>query len=407
MGKEAKIGLAMILVLLVVFSVVLFKRLNSMPKGPAGEVADAKAKKESPPKPEPRKSPPKGPSLSATAPKIVSARSGSDELSRGPKVSGLDDWSVVSDDKGAKKKASRNESGPPSPFPMLVGPTPQGADPGGAVSQTAPADMAAVGGYAPHKQHAPGLGQSGEPRVPQLAQRAGPFATNTLLNSVRNTDPRSPRDPYTAQDPRNPLRDEMDSRQHDHMGRYQNGGSYRTPGYNGAPRSTYRPAADPLVGRIGNPSYSQAVPDSALKLLGQVAAYCGAPPRGDAARPLSTLPPTYAVGKAEAFRNQLAQVSPELYDMLDENWGAYLGLPGEVFTGAGHPPLETLRRCLANFDTVAQEPRYRALDGQPQFQSTYGLLKHYVAALSQPAVPLNLPPPPVQTGSTTSRPSRF
>ena len=174
-----------------------------------------------------------------------------------------------------------------------------------------------------------------------------------------------------------------------------------------AANAAYYGSPDPLVGRIGNPSYSQAVPDSALKLLGQVAAYCGAPPRGDAARPLSTLPPTYAVGKAEAFRNQLAQVSPELYDMLDENWGAYLGLPGEVFTGAGHPPLETLRRCLANFDTVAQEPRYRALDGQPQFQSTYGLLKHYVAALSQPAVPLNLPPPPVQTGSTTSRPSRF
>jgi hypothetical protein len=96
-----------------------------------------------------------------------------------------------------------------------------------------------------------------------------------------------------------------------------------------------------------------------------------------------------------------------MYQMLDENWGTYLALPGEVYSGTGHPSVDVLRRSLAHFDSVDKDPRYRALAGRPEFQSTLGLLKRYVASLSQAGSPLNLPPPPVQTGSAAAPQSRF
>ena len=137
------------------------------------------------------------------------------------------------------------------------------------------------------------------------------------------------------------------------------------------------------------------VPQSALQLVGQVTEYCGA------GQPLSTelaqqprLAQQYAVGEPEMVRNQLAQIAPELYELLEPQWATYLALPPQVFTGRGHPPVDALQRCLDRFDVVARDAKYRTLAQHPEFQSTHGLLRHYVAAQLPDTAKLQLPPPP-------------
>jgi len=165
------------------------------------------------------------------------------------------------------------------------------------------------------------------------------------------------------------------------------------------------PMANAAYYGAANPGEARQVPESAIKLLDQIAAYCGSGVTG-LTGPVRTsaLPP--AGGDADTVRNQLAQAAPQLYAVLDEQWAAYLALPGEVFQGASHPTMDVLDRVLAHFDAVAREPRYRQLAERAEFQSTHGLLKQYAGVLSQPAAPLELPPPPVETGSN-SGPARY
>jgi hypothetical protein len=163
--------------------------------------------------------------------------------------------------------------------------------------------------------------------------------------------------------------------------------------------------ANAVYYRTPAPGQPATVPPSAAGLVNQVATYCGSP----MARPPGTalqqpvLARAHATSQADALRNQLAQIGPELYKLLDKQWAAHLALPAEVFTGKGHPPPETLRRSLARFDAVAKDPRYRTLTQRPEFQSTYGLLRHYLSARSQDAGSLQLPPPPVETGAATNQ----
>jgi hypothetical protein len=50
---------------------------------------------------------------------------------------------------------------------------------------------------------------------------------------------------------------------------------------------------------------------------------------------------------------------------------------------------------LTRFDHVAANPQYQSLSQRPEFQSTWNLLREYVAAQQATAVPtLALPPPP-------------
>jgi lipid-binding SYLF domain-containing protein len=157
--------------------------------------------------------------------------------------------------------------------------------------------------------------------------------------------------------------------------------------------------SDAAYYRSPAPGQPPAVPENAVKFVNQIAAYCrGAAPQAAAAQPQQpTLVPQHSTGGADALRDQLAKVAPALYEMLDPQWGAYLALPGEVFTGKGHPTPEMLNRCLAHFDAVVTDPRYRTLAQRPEFQSTYGLLKHYISARLQASAPLELPPPPADT----------
>lgn len=148
--------------------------------------------------------------------------------------------------------------------------------------------------------------------------------------------------------------------------------------------------------RSSGPGQPVVVPESAVRLVNQVAAHCGAPPAQAAASKVqpASLAQDHAVSEADALRGQLARVAPELYELVDPQWRAYLALPADVFTGNGHASMESLKRSLAHFDAVAANPQYGVLTERPEFQSTHGLLKHYISARSERGGPLNLPPPP-------------
>ncbi|NLS94183.1 MAG: lipid-binding SYLF domain-containing protein [Planctomycetaceae bacterium] len=145
------------------------------------------------------------------------------------------------------------------------------------------------------------------------------------------------------------------------------------------------------------PGTPPVTPQPAIDLVGRVVKYCGAPtipapdyPAGQAVHPA----PAPSVGEAEVVRNQLAQVAPQLYALLDSQWSTYLALPPEIFTGQGHPAPEALNRCLGRFKAVTSDARYMGLAQRAEFQSTYGLLQHYASTLTQAPDKLEIPPPP-------------
>ena len=93
-------------------------------------------------------------------------------------------------------------------------------------------------------------------------------------------------------------------------------------------------------------------------------------------------------------RNELARFARELYKKLDPQWQNYLALPAEVFSGNGHADLQALNQSISRFETVRTDPRFATLAGDAEFQSTYGLLKHYAQDLANQGQALQLPPPP-------------
>jgi lipid-binding SYLF domain-containing protein len=159
-----------------------------------------------------------------------------------------------------------------------------------------------------------------------------------------------------------------------------------------ADTALYYPAAAP-----GQPA---TTPQSAVLLAQKVASYTtgAVSPPGNALTPPilpsgPALPP--AVGdQSTALRDQLAQVAPQMYGLLDPQWREFLALPVEVFQG-GTPPAANLQRSLTNFATVERDPRFAVLAARPEFQSTYGLLQHYAQSLAPAAGEIQLPAPPV------------
>ena len=98
--------------------------------------------------------------------------------------------------------------------------------------------------------------------------------------------------------------------------------------------------------------------------------------------------------EVDHLRDQLARLAPEMYELLDANWQRYLGIPAQVFQGSGHPSTDAINQSLQHFDAVRNDPRYSELANHPEFQSTYGLLKHYAHELSNSKQAINLPAPP-------------
>lgn len=161
--------------------------------------------------------------------------------------------------------------------------------------------------------------------------------------------------------------------------------------------------------RSPQPGAPVVVPAAAKQLVEQVVPYTEtavaqtpAPAQPVPAVPASTqlapvnsvLAQQYAKPETEHVRDELAKFAPELYEVLDPSWQSYLALPAGVFQASGHPSLAALKTSLARFDTVRTDPKYAALAQQPKFQSVYGLLKHYIAELSDSNATMNLPLPP-------------
>jgi lipid-binding SYLF domain-containing protein len=142
-----------------------------------------------------------------------------------------------------------------------------------------------------------------------------------------------------------------------------------------------------------------SIPSSGVALAQLVASLTPPPqPNPTAAPPLQVIPPPPplpAPDECEAVRQQLVAAAQRLQPLLDPNWQQYLALPSEALTGQPLPPGASFEPSLRHYQTVASDPRYRALGENHDFLETYSLLRRY-AELSQPRPggTLRLPPPP-------------
>lgn len=137
------------------------------------------------------------------------------------------------------------------------------------------------------------------------------------------------------------------------------------------------------------------VPPSAAALTQTIASYAGAGPPVVAVPDQNvTIAQQHGSTDEDVLRDQLAQIAPSLYELLDDRWKSYLALPSAVFLAGEHPRLEELVEVAKRFDVVARDPRFAELAKRAEFQSVYGILKHYQQALTTPGSQLQLPPPP-------------
>lgn len=162
------------------------------------------------------------------------------------------------------------------------------------------------------------------------------------------------------------------------------------------------------------PGQPAAIPASALKLTQTIAAYAGNQVKLDPAQPaqsqaipnadaaLSQGPSLaqqpafaqqYGASESEVLRNQLLQLSPELFELLDPQWKSFLALPLTPQGGVAPNP-QQVSQALKNYNLIATDPRFASLAARPEFSSVHGLLKHYEHALTPSPTTLQLPPPP-------------
>lgn len=143
------------------------------------------------------------------------------------------------------------------------------------------------------------------------------------------------------------------------------------------------------------PGQPAAIPPSALALTQTIAAYAGhavvAPLPQQASAP--AMAQQYGASETDVLRNQLLQLAPELFELLDVQWKTFLALPLTA-QGTGHPDPKLVSQALKNYDLIATDPRFASLAARPEFRSVHGLLKHYEHALAPNAAVLQLPPPP-------------
>lgn len=157
------------------------------------------------------------------------------------------------------------------------------------------------------------------------------------------------------------------------------------------------------------PGQPMVVPEPARRLTQAIAAYVGSAGSTASAVPLASdslppgdavyqqnvgIPQRYAASEADVLREQLSQLAPQLYDLLDPQWAQYLALPSGLFLESAHPSAVELEQTVNRFDRVANDPQFRELAARPEFQSVHGVLKHYQQSLGARGDQLRLPPPP-------------
>jgi len=151
--------------------------------------------------------------------------------------------------------------------------------------------------------------------------------------------------------------------------------------------------------RSPSPGQPVAIPPTAQQLTEAIAALVGSGLEPTAAGAAADAPQPFiaahhGASDADVLRQQLVQLAPELYDLLNTDWQNFLALPAVVFLEGPHPDPQELVEVLQNFDRVASNPRYGELAARPEFQSFYGVLKHYAHSLVPTRARLQLPSPP-------------
>jgi lipid-binding SYLF domain-containing protein len=156
------------------------------------------------------------------------------------------------------------------------------------------------------------------------------------------------------------------------------------------------------------------LPASAQTLLQNIVRYTSNTAAPVVSNPMDNPLPPDAAGapvdlgpqNGQTLSQQLAAASQRLGSILDDNWKGFLALPPSVYTGGAAPQPASMTDALKRFDTVAKDPRYRALTQRAEFRETYALLQRYVEQLSAPEQRgLVLPPPPGGVG-TADQPAR-
>lgn len=161
--------------------------------------------------------------------------------------------------------------------------------------------------------------------------------------------------------------------------------------------------------------YARGEPAEAVQLQQLVAAVSQMEPAEAAVIPAPTMPtdavpadrsvlvPANPADAALAARQQLAASWKQLEGRLDDAWRRYLALPPEVFADGPPPSVEALGRALQAYQTVAENPQYRAVAQMPEFQAALARLRSaIVAQVNAPAPsagsqgPPALPPPPAR-----------
>lgn len=149
--------------------------------------------------------------------------------------------------------------------------------------------------------------------------------------------------------------------------------------------------------RSPTPGTPPVIPPSALQLTQTIAAYAGSTVAPIAAEQIPNAGPSmaqqYGASESDVLRNQLLQLAPELFELLDPQWKSFLALPLTPQGGSTMDP-QQFNQALKNYDLVATDPRFASLASRPEFRSVHGLLKHYQHALAPNPTTLQLPPPP-------------
>ncbi|MGI9473612.1 MAG: lipid-binding SYLF domain-containing protein [Rubripirellula sp.] len=177
------------------------------------------------------------------------------------------------------------------------------------------------------------------------------------------------------------------------------------------------PLATSAYYHSAGPGQPMVIPPAAQQLTQTIAAYAGSGPTPNPpatpATPVTVIPSPASVttttvtptpqspsivrqngSEADVLRTQLTQIAPELYELLDAQWKSYLALPSSLFLSGTHPTPEQLASTVQNFNAVATNPQYQELASRPEFQSVYGILRHYQQSLTNSAASIQLPPPP-------------
>ncbi|TWU58571.1 hypothetical protein Poly51_13500 [Rubripirellula tenax] len=153
------------------------------------------------------------------------------------------------------------------------------------------------------------------------------------------------------------------------------------------------PIANGSYYRSPAPGQPVIVPTAAGELTIAVASYAGHAEANPQPAFNPGLGEHHVSRESEVIRNQLVQLAPQLYKILDEQWANFLALPAEMFRGTDPDPA-SLQTIIDRFTAVQSDPQFRDLADRPEFRSVDGMLRHYQHSLAVTAGELKLPPPP-------------